>query len=130
MTLIWLFINSIDEMPNETHEKKCELFSKAFSLENVNFLDGINNSKIISHHDENNSNTLTNMNNEFDEYPMASTQEGGNISSVGKTISVKWLPFSENRSAGGTLATTVYLRHNMHQGDPFLAITVPNSGIK
>lgn len=65
------------------------------------------------------------INNSLDEYPMASTEEGGK-----PDVSVKWVPAPENASQGGTLWSTVYGRYNMQSHDPFIAITVPRTGIK
>jgi hypothetical protein len=70
------------------------------------------------------------INNNLDEYPMASTIEGGNPSVPGVTISVKWVSASENKSHGGALGSRVYQRHQMKMGDPFLVITVPREGIR
>ncbi|MCD4779257.1 MAG: hypothetical protein K8S27_01730, partial [Candidatus Omnitrophica bacterium] len=66
---------------------------------------------------------------QFDEYPMASTREGGDPSVVGYTVSVKYVPALENRQQGAFFLH-FYPRHKMKKDDPFITVTVPRGGIQ
>ncbi len=63
--------------------------------------------------------------NSFDEYPMASTIQGGKV----HRVSVRWVYRLEQSSQGGVLSG-MYRGYNMNATDPFLVITVPREGIR
>lgn len=64
--------------------------------------------------------------NSLDEYPFASTKEGG-VQGNGKAASVMEVPAKENSAHGGMIGATV-LANNMITGDQFLVIPLPDIG--
>ena len=65
------------------------------------------------------------VNDTLDEYPLASSEQGGKKYDV----SVMWVPRLHNDQQGRYLWSEIYSKHKMSKGDAFLTIIVPTNGI-